>query len=121
MKKLLVTCAALLSVATCWGAAPRIFFTDLTSGPKSGGQNNAGAFVTIYGRNFGATRSSSSVTIGGGPAGSYPVWTDTKIAIQLGGAAVTGNIVVTTPAGASNGAPFTVRSGKIYFVATNGN
>jgi IPT/TIG domain len=121
MKKPLITCAALLSAATACGATPRIFFTDLTSGPKLGGQNNAGAFVTIYGRNFGATRGTSSVSIGGGPASSYPLWTDTKIAIQLGAAAVTGNIVVTTPAGASNGAPFTVRSGKIYFVGTNGS
>jgi len=129
MGKLLRVCAALLSatagfaasVATSWGASPVVFFTDLTSGPKSGGQNNAGAFVTIYGRNFGAARGSSSVTIGGGVAAAYPIWTDTKIAIQLGAAAATGNIVVTTPAGASNGAPFTVRSGHIYFVSTNGN
>jgi uncharacterized protein (TIGR03437 family) len=117
-----MVCAALfLSAAVSWGAAPRVFFMDLTSGPKSGGQNSAGAFVTIYGRNFGATRGTSSVTIGSGPAGSYPVWTDTKIAIQLGAAAATGNIVVTTPAGASNAVPFTVRSGNIYFVATSGS
>jgi len=117
-----MACAALLmSAAASWGAAPRVFYTDLVSGPKSGGQNNAGAFVTIYGRNFGAARGTSTVTAGGGPAGAYPVWTDTKIAIQLGAAAVTGNIVVTTPAGASNGAPFTVRAGHIYFVSTNGN
>ena len=122
MEKLLVACAALLGVAAAaWGASPRVFFTDLTSGPKSGGQSNAGAFVTIYGRNFGATRGTSSVTIGGGPAASYHLWTDTKIAIQLGAKAVTGNIVVTTPAGASNGALFTVRAGNIYFVATNGS
>lgn len=104
-----------------WAAAPRMFFTDLTSGPKSGGQNNAGAFVTLYGRGFGAARGSSTVTIGGGPAAAYPVWTDTKIALQLGAAAVTGDIVVTTAAGASNGVPFKVRSGNIHFVATNGN
>lgn len=113
--------ALLLSAAPSWGAAPRIFFTDLTSGPKSGGQNNAGAFVTIYGRNFGATRGSSAVTIGGGPAASYPLWSDVKIAIQLGAAAVTGSIVVTTPAGPSNGTPFTVRAGNIYFVAAGGS
>jgi len=46
----------LLVPAASWAATPRVFFTDLTSGPKSGGQNNAGAFITIYGRNFGATR-----------------------------------------------------------------
>jgi len=125
MKTLLVLSATLLSAAVSvrmsWGASPAVFFTDLTSGPKSGGQNNAGAFVTIYGRNFGATRGGSSVTIGGRPAGSYPLWSDTKIAIQLGAAVVTGNIVVTTRAGASNGAPFTVRAGNIHFVATNGS
>jgi len=108
--------ALALGASSPQDAAPRVFFTDLASGPKSGGQNNAGAFVTIYGRNFGATRGTSSVTIGGGPAGSYPAWTDTKITIQLGSAAVTGDIIVTTPAGPSNGLPFTIRSGGIYFV-----
>ncbi len=110
----------LLGATASWAAAPQVFFTDLESGPKSGGQNNAGAFVTIYGSHFGATRGGSTVTIGGGPAASYPMWTDTKISIQLGGAAATGSIVVNTPAGASNGSPFTVRPGKIYFVAANG-
>jgi hypothetical protein len=121
-KRNTAVCAALLlSAAASWGASPVVFFTDLTNGPKSGGQNNGGAFVTIYGKDFGATRSNSTVTIGGGPAGAYPLWTDNKIAFQLGAAAVTGNIVVTTPAGASNPAPFTVRSGHIYFVSTSGS
>ncbi len=117
----MLCCLALLVPAACWAAAPRIFFIDLAGGPKSGGQNNAGAFVTIYGRNFGAARGASAVTVGGGPAASYPVWTDTKVTIQLGGAAATGNIVLTTAAGASNGVPFTVRKGSIYFVAANGS
>ena len=121
LRMLTVLVALLMRAAAAWGTTPRVFFTDLTSGPKSGGQNNAGAFVTIYGRNFGASRSTSSVTVGGGPAGSYPVWTDTKITIQLGAAAVTGNIAVTTSTGASNAAPFTVRAGNIYFVATIGS
>ncbi len=121
MKRLLQSLAALLSAGMSLGAVPHLFYTDLTSGPKSGGQNNAGAFVTLYGANFGAARGSSSVTIGGAPASSYPTWTDAKITIQLGPAAVTGNILVSTPAGSSNGAAFTVRSGNIYFVATNGS
>src|SRR5580698_7280895 len=112
IKRGTMLCAALLMVATAsWGVSPILFYTDLTSGPKFGGQNNAGAFVTIYGRNFGGTRGSSSVTINGRSAGSYALWTDTKIAVQLGTGASTGNIVVTTPAGASNGSPFTVRPG----------
>jgi len=113
--------ALLLSAAAAFGAVPRVFYTDLASGPKSGGQNNAGAFVTIYGINFGGARGASAVTIGGGPAASYPLWSDTKIAVQLGAAAASGNIVVTTSAGASNGTPFAVRSGNIYFVAKSGS
>ena len=46
----------------------RIFFTDLTSGPRSGGQDDKGAFVTIYGNGFGETRGASTVTVGGGEA-----------------------------------------------------
>lgn len=35
---------------------PSIFFTDSTSGPGSGGQDDRGAFVTLYGNGFGETR-----------------------------------------------------------------
>ena len=44
-------------------APPSIFFTDLQSGPNTGGQNNNGVFVTIFGTGFGATQGSSTVTI----------------------------------------------------------
>jgi len=36
-------------------APPVIFFTDLESGPNTGGENHNGAFLTIYGKNFGPT------------------------------------------------------------------
>ncbi len=131
---------------------PRIFFSDLESGPNIGGQKNLGVWVTIWGKGFGAERGASTVTVGGGAAAEYPIWTDTKITFQLGPLARTGDIVVTvrekaaragegqSTAGmpnrsgqanaginkdggkiASNGLPFTVRAGKIYFVAVNGS
>lgn len=100
---------------------PRVFFSDLESGPSTGGENDRGAFVTLWGRNFGAARGASTVTVGGGAVAGYPVWTDTRIALQLGPAARTGEIVVRTSAGASNGVPFTVRAGDIYFVAATGS
>lgn len=100
---------------------PNIFYSDLEAGPSQGGENNAGAYVSIYGKNFGASRGSSTVTVGGGAAASYPIWSDTKITFQLGGAAQSGNIVVVTSAGASNGVPFTVRAGNIYFISTSGS
>ncbi len=102
---------------------PIIFFTDLTSGPKTGGENNNGVYVTIYGNYFG---SNPTVTVGGGAvaqvksAPSSWMWYQ-KMTVQLGSAAQTGNIVVTTEDGTSNGVPFTVRSGNIYFVATTGS
>ena len=105
--------------------SPRIFFSDLESGPNIGGQKNHGVWVTIWGKGFGATRDSSTVTIGGRPAAEYPIWTDTKITFQLGPEAKSGPMVVNlkgkSGSGASNGLAFTVRAGKIYFVAANGS
>ena len=101
---------------------PQIFFSDLESGPNVGGQGGNGAFVTIWGKGFGSTQGTSSVTVGGGAAVGYPVWSDTKITFQLGTGSVTGNIVVNVAGeGASSGLPFTVRTGNIFFVSTTGS
>ena len=99
---------------------PRLFFSDLESGPGSGGQGGKGAFVSIWGAGFGATRGSSTVTIGGGAADNYPVWTNTKITFQLGAAAATGNIVVHVSGKAdSNGSSFTVSAAATSFSVTS--
>src|SRR5579884_782530 len=48
--------------------APRLFFTDLDSGPNAGGENVngfAGAYVTLYGNFFGSSQGSSTVTWNG--------------------------------------------------------
>src|SRR5882724_1032133 len=109
------------------GPGPRIFFSDLESGPNTGGQINKGAWVTIWGKGFGATRGKSVVTVGGGAADNYPLWADTAITFQLGLLAKTGAIVVhVAPPGKgssaqSNGVPFTVRKGKIFFVSAKGS
>jgi len=103
-------------------AAPRIFYTDILSGPNTGGEDNRGAYVTIVGRGFGASRGSSKVFIGGVEAAAYKQWSDTAVSIQPGGA-VTGGAVTATVSGDTSNADhsFTVRAGKIYFVALNGN
>jgi hypothetical protein len=101
---------------------PHIFFSDLVSGPNTGGENNNGAYVTLYGTNFG---SNPTVTVGGGQAlvklAPAPWLWYQKMTIQLGPNAQTGDIVITGPGGTSNGTPFTVSPGSIYFVATTGN
>src|ERR1051325_5603245 len=91
---------------------PRIFFSDLESGPNNGGQNNNGVWVTIWGKGFGADRRNSRVIIGGVAAAEYPIWTDTKITFQIGRTARSGEIAVQTTGAKnrkflSNGVPFT--------------
>ena len=100
----------------------RAFFTDLVSGPNTGGENGKGAHVTVYGNGFGASRGASTVTIGSGAADNYPVWSETKITFQLGAAATTGSIVVhVSGKGDSNGLAFNVRAGNIFFVSSTGS
>jgi hypothetical protein len=121
-----VAMVLLLCAGSAFAQGPAIFFTDLESGPKIGGQNNKGVFVTIYGTHFGATQGASTVTVGGGSVDNCPVWGAPwlwyqKTVCQLGSNVSTGNIVATVNGQASNPLPFTVRSGNIYFVATTGN
>ena len=121
MLKIIFRLLPIFAICSWAQAAPHIFYSDLDSGPNAGGQDNKGAFVTIYGKGFGSTRGSSTVSVGGGGADNYPIWSDTKIAFQLGGACRSGQIVVHAGAASSNGIPFTVRPGNIYFVSTSGN
>jgi hypothetical protein len=109
-------------------AAPRLFFTDLESGPASGGEGGLGVFVTIYGEGFRANRGSSTVTFGGQEVARYVLWGEDdgprrldRVVVQPGPAVASGPIVVTVGGVASNPLPFTVRSGGVYFVALNGN
>lgn len=119
-------------------APPRVFFTDLTSGPNTGGENNNGTILTIYGRNFGATRGTSTVTVGGGQVAAYLQWGGHSkaattaaqletISVAIGSSAATGAVVVNTGAGTSgcedtkDSCQFTVRAGNIRCVSAIGN
>ncbi|MGC2324408.1 MAG: choice-of-anchor Q domain-containing protein [Terriglobales bacterium] len=107
--------------------APALFFTDLTSGPATGGENGNGVYVTIYGERFGTTQGASTVTLNNSSSALRVVtWGATwqnmqKIIVQVMSGASSGNFVVTVGGTPSNGLPFTVRSGNIYFVATSGS
>lgn len=95
-------------------AAPAIFYTDLAKGPKTGGENSGGAYVTLFGTGFGSSQ--GQVTVGGGAVQGYKQWTNNKIVVQLGAASATGDIIVQTSAGeTSNGLPFTVQTGRVQF------
>ncbi len=104
-------------------AAPVVLFTDITSGPVTGGEGGLGAFVTIYGLRFGVARGSSTVKVGGQEAARYVSWADSSpyrglamIVVQLGPAISSGDLVVGVGPRVSNPVPFTVRAGNIYFV-----
>src|SRR5437899_11583403 len=100
---------------------PVIFFSDLESGPNIGGQNDNGTILTLYGKRFGPTQVGSTITVGGGQVASYLLWSDSKVAVAIGANAATGSVVVHTSVGDSNGVPFTVRPGNIYFASPAGS
>jgi len=124
MRILINTILYLLITTAAWASSPAIFYSDLTAGPNTGGQNNYGVFVTIWGNNFGSSQGTSYITVGGGKVNNYPTWTNTMITFQLGPNAATGNIVLASSNGNATGPAFTVQAGNIYFVqpgaSTNG-
>lgn len=105
-----------------------ILCTDIIDGPKTGGQSNNGAFVTLYGI-FG---SAGSVTLNGAAVASIILWSSNRIIVQLGAGVSTGNFTVTNGTGESStgvvkkayggaaSADFTVRAGVIQFVSLTG-
>jgi uncharacterized protein (TIGR03437 family) len=118
-------CAALVSSALR-AQTPVLFFSDITSGPNTGGENGNGAYVTIYGNYFGASQGSSTATAAGGVMVNCKVWGAAwlwyqRISCQLGPNAASGDLVVTVNGQPSNPLPFTVTPGNIYFVSTTGS
>jgi hypothetical protein len=118
---------------------PQVFFSDMTDGKISGweGSSSKGAAVSIWGVNFGTTRGTSYVTIGGVQLtndSDYAEWGATtnpttarglqritfflKSSMSLGSTTIS----VTTSDGSSRTIPFYCRTnGNIYFVSRTGN
>jgi hypothetical protein len=118
---LMATLLALAAAQALASEPPVFFYSDLESGPNIGGEGGNGVFVTVWGRNFGATRGDSTITVGGGAVAAYRTWSETMITFQLGATSKAGSIVLATGTGTSNPLPFTVRAGSIYFVSATGN
>jgi hypothetical protein len=137
--------AAMSSPASAAGtaAAPVLFYSDLDSGPASGGENGNGAFLCVYGENFGGSGSAgkaparAAMKLDSTPLVNYKVWSDpgapylpghyAKACGQIPSSVAAGNhaVSLTTSAGRSGGSgsynaanplTFTVRNaGHIYF------
>jgi hypothetical protein len=110
---------------------PVVLYTDLLSGPNRGGENGKGAYLSIFGRNFGATGLGTRVKvhIGGVEVDNYRTLGPSRgrpdieqITVQVGalGDPVPGTplpIRVTVAGVASNtDRSFTVNPGRILFV-----
>jgi Divergent InlB B-repeat domain len=108
---------------------PLVLYTDIASGPNTGGENNKGIYLSIFGKNFGAHSASVKVYINGVEVDNYRYFGPSKgrtdiqqVTVQVG---ALGNPVVGTPLPikvvvggvASNiDQTFTVNPGSIYFV-----
>ena len=109
---------------TVTAGGPIILYTDIVAGPNTGGENNGGTYLSIFGMNFGSSASNVSVTVGGGAVAAIKYFGPSngrpdiqQISVQLGSAAATGAVVVTVSGVASTNNPtFTVSSGNIYYV-----
>ncbi|HXL16563.1 MAG TPA: putative Ig domain-containing protein, partial [Streptosporangiaceae bacterium] len=117
--------------------APLVLYTDLISGPNSGGENNKGAYLSIFGKNFGSSGLGTTVkvSIGGVEVDNYRYLGPSKgrtdiqqITVQVGalGNPAPGTalpIQVTVNGVASNAdQTFMVNPGRMLFVDnTTGN
>lgn len=106
-------------------ADPVVLYTDIISGPNTGGEDNKGIYLSIFGTGFETTQGSSTVKINNVEVGAYKYWGGAvyglshiqQITIQPGSSVTSGAIKVTVGGIDSNtDHSFTVRSGDIYFV-----
>ncbi len=113
------------------GVAPVVLYTDITSGPTSGGENNRGIYLSVFGKNFGSSGLGSTVKVfinnvevdnyrSLGPARGRP--DIQQITVQVG---ALGSPPIRTPlpikvvvgtAISNTDQTFTVNPGNIYFV-----
>lgn len=132
------TGSASVETSAATTGAPVVLYTDITSGPTSGGENNAGIYLTIFGRNFGSSLTNLAVDLGGHAVGRVISVGNSRIA-NASSALPIEQIVVQVGAlgGATNGTAlpidvavggvhsntnltFTPWPGNIYFVSPNG-
>jgi hypothetical protein len=120
--------------------APYILYTDAVSGPIAGGENDNGAYLSLYGINFGksaALGNTTKVYIGNEEVASYKTGVEDsavfnkfgiqKITVQVG---AIGNPTLLSPlpvkisvngVESNSNITFTPNDGHILFVSLNGN
>lgn len=119
-------------------SAPVLLFTDALSGPLHGGENDAGAYLSIFGKNFGSDLSAVKVRIGGAEVANYRVLDQAtgyartgiqRLIVQVGalgspvlGVALPISVCVNSDCSTNDPAiTFTPNAGRIFFVAKTGS
>jgi len=115
-------------------ASPIILYTDITSGPTAGGENDQGIYLSVFGKNFGTSLRGVRLLIGGAEVANYRYLGPSRgrrdieqLTAQIGhlghptpGAALPIQLFVKDQ-GSNADLTFTVNPGHIYFVAPNGS
>ena len=122
-----------LGVASASMAAPVpvVLYTDIASGPNTGGENGDGAYLSVFGKHFGSggLGSSTKVTVGGVEVAAYRSLGSAKgradiqqLTVQVGalsgvplGSAAPVRVIVNGVASNAD-VTFTVNPGRILFV-----
>lgn len=110
-------------------SAPVVVYTDIVAGPNVNGENNKGAYLSVFGRNFGSDISKVKVYVGSGEVARYIYLGASlgrpdiqQISVQLGPAVTSGAVRVVVNGVASNtDVTFTVRAGDFFFVSRTGS
>jgi len=102
-------------------ATPYLEYSDLVSGPSSGGPDSMGAIVTVFGAGFGSSQGGSSVMLAGAQIHHILKWSDRKIVFQIDSMAKTGELRVIVNGKPSNPLSFAVTPGSIHFVSARGS
>jgi hypothetical protein len=118
------------------GGAPYVLYTDILSGPTSGGENDKGVYLSIFGKNFGSAGLGSTVRvyINDAEVDNYRRLAVSRgrpdvqqITVQVGaighpapGTALPIKVVVGGVA-SNTDHTFTAQPGDILFVSTQGN
>lgn len=139
------TCGAGWSVGELVEQGATLNFSDLITGPDTGLGDGVGSgvIVTVWGQNLGSSQGVSTIeycdsgatcragyvyywknadgTLPSGPANLYESHGMQEIAFSIPDSAVGAGTIKVTVDGSSQTLPFTVRTGSIYHVKSNGN
>ena len=120
-------------------SVPVILYTDALSGPITGGENNKGAYLSIFGYNFGSSAdlgTNTKVYIGGAEVDNYRYLGASKVYDKLGVQQITVQVgalgnptlgiplpvkVVVGDSNSNTDKTFTPNPGRILFVSLAGN